>query len=220
MRRSLAAFAVATACTGTDVGNPRVELGLTAYNAGAEVQAAWMVVERIRLRPASDCEGGAEVEVEGPLVIDLLAASPLAGIELEAGAYCRLEVEWQTLDGAPPADAPTELAGAAIVVTGPAEGGFVIRSERNDELRLEAGGDGFTLDEATGALFVAFDLAVWLDGIDFTSAEVGADGIIHIDDQDNSDLLDIFDDNVGDAADLFDDDDGDGSLDEDELTPL
>lgn len=210
----LAAAAALAACTGTDVGNPAVDVNFAAYNLtapSATVDRATMQVERIRLRPAADCDGGAEIEIEGPFAIDLTTPTSigdLTDVEIEAQAYCRLELRWH----------PDDDSGLAIEVSGDADGTpFDVRSRRNDELRLEAtDADGFTIDDATSALFVAFDMAAWLDGVDVASAELDGDGVAVIDDDANGDLLDVFEDNVTDAADLFDDDDGDGSLDDDE----
>jgi len=210
----LAAAVALAACTGTDVGNPAVDVNFAAYNLtapGATVEHATMQVERVRLRPADDCEGGAEIEIEGPFMIDLTSPTSIADLtdlELDAQAYCRLELRWH----------PDDDTDRAIEVTGVADGTpFDVRSRRNDELRLEAtDAGGFTIDDATSALFVAFDMAAWLDGVDIASAELDGDGVALIDDDANGDLLDVFEDNVTDAANLFDDDDGDGSLDDDE----
>lgn len=210
----LAAAAALAACTGTDVGNPAVDVHFAAYNLtapAATVDQATMQVERIRLRPAADCDGGAEIELEGPFAVDLTSPTSIADltdVEIEAQAYCRLELRWH----------PDDDTGVAIEVAGEADGTpFAVRSRRNDELRLEAtDADGFTIDDATSALFVAFDMAAWLDGVDVASAELDGDGVAVIDDDANGDLLDVFEDNVTDAADLFDDDDGDGALDDDE----
>ncbi len=210
----LAAAAALAACTGTDVGNPAVDVHFAGYNLTgpeAAVDQAIMQVERIRLRPADDCDGDAAIEIDGPFAVDLTtttAIADLTDVELEAQAYCRLELRWHQ-------DDDTDLA---IEVAGEADGTpFAVRSRRNDELRLEATeADGFTIGEATSALFVAFDLAAWLDGVDIASAVLDGDGVAVIDDDTNSDLLDVFEDNVADAADLFADDDGDGALDDDE----
>lgn len=211
----LAAAAALAACTGTDVGNPAVDVHFAAYNLTAPegtVAEATMQVERLRLRPFSaGCDGDDEIEIEGPFAVDLTsptAIDALTDLELTAEAYCRFELRWHP-------DDDTDLA---IVVTGEADGTpFEVRSRRNDELRLDAtDADGFTVGDATSALFVAFDMAAWLDGVDVAGAELDGDGVAVIDDDANGDLLDVFEDNVTDAADLFDDDDGDGALDDDE----
>lgn len=206
--------ALASVCTGTDVGNPAVDVNFAAYNLTSEqaaVDVATMKVEQIRLRPADDCEGGAEIEIDGPFAVDLTsptAIADLTDVEVEDQAYCRIELRWH----------PGDDTGIAIEISGDAGGTpFTIRSGRNDDLRLEAtDADGFTIDEATSALFIAFDMAAWLDGVDVASAELDGGGVAVIDDDTNDALLDVFEDNVTDATRLFDDDDADGALDEDE----
>ncbi len=203
-----------TGTDGTDVGNPvTVDLEFASYGretAGAVVERAAVTVERIRLRPAANCDGGAEIELEGPFTLDLTRPTPLAdltGLELAGQAWCRFEMTWH----------PDETSDLAILVAGSAAGGdpFEIRSRRNDELRVDALDDaGFTIDAA--ALFVAFDMAAWLDGIDLASADRDAGGAIVVSDDSNRDLLDRFEANVESAVALFADGDGDGALDDDE----
>ena len=201
--------------TGTDVGNPiEVDLRFAAYDLvgdEAAVDAASIAVERIRLRPATDCEGGAEVEIEGPFSLDLLdptGIGEVAGVALGVQAWGRIELVWHR----------DEASDTAIRVAGQAGGDpFEIRSRRNDELRIEAVDDaGFTVDEATAALFVAFDMATWLDGVDLAGAERGPGGAIEVTDDSNRDLLERFEHNVESATALFPDADGDGSLGDDE----
>lgn len=224
MRRALLAAGLLAACggggdgvgsTGTDVGNPVVgELQFAAYHLTAGevlVDEAVIAVERIRLRPADDCEGGAEIELAGPFALDLFdpGGSPeLADLPLGARAWCRIEMTWHR----------DEATDTAIRVAGSAAGDrFEIRSRRNDELRIEALDEtGFRLGEAAAALFVAFDMELWLDGVDLASAERGEDGAIAVSEQENRDLLEQFEGNAESATRLYADADGDGSLGEDE----
>ncbi|HEY8145554.1 MAG TPA: hypothetical protein VIG06_22895 [Kofleriaceae bacterium] len=201
--------------TGTDVGNPVVvDLQFAAYDLAIEdtaVDEATIEIERIRLRPADDCEGGAEIELEGPFHLDLLdprGADELAGLPLDARAWCRIEMAWHRDDA----------TDTAIRVAGSAGGDpFEIRSRRNDELRIESlDEDGFTVDEATSALFVAFDMATWLDGVDLVGADREPDGAIAVSEDSNRDLLERFEENVESATRLFGDGDGDGALGDDE----
>jgi hypothetical protein len=217
---------VSTACAeenaGTEVGNPiLVDIGFTVHNqTGIEalaVDTAWMAVERIRLRRADVCEDEPGIVILGPIATDLLAggAPPeLTGVALRAGDYCRFEFEWDAFSTGLPPHAPPELVDAAIAITGRRGDGarFVLRSDRSDEVRMDAVNGAFTLDEATRMLFVSLDMGRLFQGVELDDAVVSADGVIYIDDRRNDDLLDRFEDNLRAASRLFRDLDGDGAL--------
>ena len=221
------------ACTGTDVGNPQTDGGIPGIDAASPVvlsldfalhnqqampvRAAWLAVERIRLRSAAACDGEARVDLEGPIVVDLLAAGPpaaLSGLDVPAEGYCRFEVKWNAFSSGLPPGTPPALVGATIAIEGERGDGtpFLLRSARDDEMRLDAVNGAFTIGEATGALFVGLDVMNLFAGVDLDTATVAADGTIYIDGESNPALLDIFDGNLRAAAELFDDDDGDGEL--------
>lgn len=74
---------------GTDVGNgvANASMNLCAYSNGKKakslslddgmrIDAVWMVVDRVRLRPGESCSNG---EDEGPLVAELSGAGVLGG---------------------------------------------------------------------------------------------------------------------------------------------
>lgn len=221
------------ACVGTDVGNPQTDGGIPGVDApppvllsldfalhnqqAMPVRGAWLAVERIRLRSASACEGEPRVDLEGPIVVDLLAAGPpasLSGLQVPAEGYCRFEVKWNAFSSGLPAGTPPALVGATIAIEGDRDDGtpFLLRSARDDAMRLDAVNGAFTIGEATHALFVGLDVTRLFAGVDLDTATVAGDGTIYIDGDNNPDLLDIFDDNLRAAAELFDDDDGDGEL--------
>lgn len=224
------------ACTGTDVGNPVVDVDFELYNEsfvddGAatlwapgdtiELTEAWMTIGRVRLRDALNCNGGAEIERLGPFAVNLLDPQPVAeltDLESPVPAYCRFEVRWEVMADPPAAPAPAELLGASILIKGNRGDGtpFVLRSDRNDELRLDAVNGQFTIDDATNALFVGFDAKRLFAGVDLEGAIADGDGIIRIEPGSNDAQLADFDDNLDYASELFDDDDGDGRLDPDE----
>jgi hypothetical protein len=215
--------AASAACTGTDVGNPIVDVdfALLQTQSPYAVNQAWLAVDRIRLRSSAACDGAAEREFEGPFAVDLLAPGPaeqLAGLDVPSGGYCRFEVKWNAFSSGLPPGTPPELVEASIAITGVRGDGtaFVLRSARDDELRLDAVAGEFTIDEATAALFVGLDTARLFTGVDLDAAVVDPDGTIYIDGQNNPTLLDAFDLNLRDAASLFDDDDGNGELDANE----
>ncbi len=232
-------FTSFAACTGTDVGNGVVDVDFAIYDsnasmtsalssdavsyaapAGIVVTSAWVVVERIRFRDASNCDGDNQLEFVGPFAIDMLnpgIQDSLGDLSVPLTNYCRFEFRWDAFRADELVNAPTELVGASILIQGKRSDDtpFVVRSDRGDEVRLDAVDDSFSVDETTGALFVALDIQLLFDGVDLDSAVVN-NGTIRIEDGINDDLLAVFDDNVIKATKLFDDNDGDKELDPEE----
>lgn len=221
---------------GTEVGNPVISIGFTAYDVASsalraterapaqaagkvEVDVAWLAFRELKLRPAQSCEDRAQVEVTGPLAVNLLAGipAPLRDLETPAGGYCRVELKWHKVTGVLPG-APAELDGVAVYVGGTRRDGkrFVIRSERNDSLELRARGGSFTIEPSLSALFVGFDMQVWLADVDLDNAVVGGDNVIRVEKGQNDAQLAAFERNVAAAAKLFKDLDGDDLLGDDE----
>lgn len=226
------------ACTGTDVGNPVVDLDFSLHEGepggtsavaretiseatlGLVFEEAWVVVDRIRLREGSDCSGAAGFEIVGPYFVDLFGQGTLPAlrdVEVPGDQFCRFEFRWDAEDIVP-MDAPPALSEASFLIAGTREDStpFVLRSRRVDEFRLDAKDQTFSINDATGTLFVSFETDTLFAGIDLSAAEIGTEGVITIDDRNNKDLLDRFDDNLAAATKLFDDDDDDGELDVDE----
>jgi len=222
-------------CTGTDVGNGVVDVDFALYDSsngssakerssaapdGLMVSEAWVAVERVRLRAADNCDGDTENEFVGPFAVDMLApgTSPmLSALDVQATRFCRFELRWDAGDELPP-DVPAELIDASLLLLGTRQDGtaFVLRSERGDEMRLDARNGAFVLREPDSALFLAFDVQDLFDGVDVDAAEVGAGNVIRIEPGSNEELLAVFDDNVEQFAKLFDDKDGDRELDPEE----
>jgi hypothetical protein len=215
---------------GTDVGNP-VDLGVHAYNPRApgalarlangdlQVDAAWLVVSDVRLRVAPACEDDGEARVQDDVLVDLLddeIPAALRELTIAPGPYCRLELDWHA--GADLPDAPADLDGAALMITGslPDDTPFEIRSRHAGGLRLDARDGAFDVTAGQPALFVGLDLMAWLAAVDFDAVEVGDDGVILIDDDHNRDQLDAFEGGLDAAARLFRDQDDDGVLGDDE----
>ena len=239
MKRSFPVILVAlaaTGCSGTDVGNPSVDVraALVAVDfpeegasepgsARATIQQAWISVDRIRMRPASNCDGGAELELQGPFALDLFAedqAEELRGLELSATDYCRFEFRWAPEDD-PISGAPEELIGASLFLAGEKQDGtaFVVRSTRNDELRLRAVDNDFTIDQSTTHLFLTFTGTELFSNVSFAEAEVDDDGVVRIEPGSNEELLDAFEASLEDTVRLFEDADSDGRLSDSEANP-
>ena len=233
-RRYFTALILAASCTGTDVGNGVIDIDVDVHGeipepptafapaaGSASVNEAWVSVDRIRLRDAVTCDDQTELDLRGPFAIDARASgaiTALSDIEVASTDYCRFELRWSPYKG-PVTGVPDELPGASFLIKGTRADGisFILRSERGNELRLDARSDmGFSINDATHALWVGFDLANLFKGISLDTAIVDNDGIIRIEKDSNRALLDVFDDNIDRVAKLFDDNDGNGELDPNE----
>lgn len=209
---------------GTETGNPVVSvqflLDESQAPAPVTIAEAFVSAKQIELRNAADCNGSAEIEVEGPFALDLLSqASPaqLQNLTVKGGAYCRFEFEWNAAPDPLPG-APAALTGKSLIISGflPDDTPFIVRSERNGAVRLDNDAEGFPIDQTTNNLFVAFRAEALFAGIDFESALPDVDGVIRIETGQNEALLDLFEENLEEALRLFDDDNGNDTLDVDE----
>lgn len=209
------------ACGVTETGNPElvdVDLQMRATTsqpadvaleptAGVQsVATAWFSVDRVVFVRGQVCDGPGEEEFEitGPWIVD--ANSPLPqGITatLPADGYCRVRLRLGRATST--GDAPANLAGHAVLVTGERADGvpFEIRSRREEDADIRAM-DPITLSEATAKLSVAVDVATWLGTVDLDSG-IPSNGVVRIDDDNNDDLLDDVEDALERALELFDD---------------
>lgn len=224
-----------TACSdgptaGTDVGNGRSAIQVDArgyglpvasgesmvLESGERIDRLFVAVEGIRLEPGTSCEsgGGGEIDVEGPLVADLLAQGFTGGpvrFDADSGMFCELRFTFHALSDPGPSGLPPELAGLSIVVEGERADGSVFRiaSDRGDELRLEAKDEAFTLADPEEPLFLAFDLSSWIAAVDLSSLGPGP---VEVSDDVNQDRLASFEEAVEISVRLFEDIDKDGVL--------
>ncbi len=212
---------------GTSVGNPpRTTLDLVAYDgaagakrsqaAGVTLDKAFIVIDRVRLRDAASCEGDDRVQLEGPLVADLLGGGVLpapAPLPLTGRKFCRFEMRWKQLTPADPMPAGTDpaLAGLSMLVEGKTASGkrFSIRGEFLEDFRLDARGGGFELPGVTESLFIGFDYSTWIDA---AAIEAGTGDPVVVSKNDNKTIYMSFRDAVQRSARLFRDTDGDGAL--------
>lgn len=235
---ALSALLCASSCGpkgGTDVGNgATVTFDLSGYEdatgqtgsssqaltltSGIRVDEVWVAVERFQLEAGTGCEGpeAGDVDVEGPVVRNLIA--PGAGLgqdglaEIEPGPYCRLRLELHEVSNKElPAGAPSDLAGAAILVRGARADGvaFTVRSRQGVEFRLDAKNGSFEISGKED-FFVGFELGALIAALDLDSLGPAA---IVIDDQTNSERLDGFNDALQTSARLFRDENENGALD-------
>jgi hypothetical protein len=223
-----------TGCTGTETGNPSFEgeLSYDAYSSepavaalrqgerGAVVTEAWLVLGDVTFIDNNHCaepeaaEGHAEGLGPGDHAPD---GGARTRFWLPIGQYCGLRVPLERAGkGELPEGAPAELRDHSIVLSGelPERDGtpFLIASAQRGTLELEADDGSFELGPDSARVLLAFDLALWLDGIDLASAEPDADGRVTISDSSHPELLARFDENVRAGIDVFLDPEGEGKF--------
>jgi len=233
MRRqvvALLAVAFAASCTGTDTGNPYPQrlvvdahssdpttFAVTLADGGGVVAQAWLSLEHIGFVAEGDpaCAAG-QVGTDDALdlgVADHAVAGPTTlDITLTAGDFCTIAVPFVAATAPLPAGAPPELEGGSIALTGTTAAGndFLIVSERVATITL-TGPAAIALDPDTGSLFLGFDVAAWLDGLDIDGASSG--GAVVIDADNNADLLADLEDNLAAGIELYRDNDENGAAD-------
>jgi hypothetical protein len=224
---------------GTDVGNGRTGFNLQGYeqvdgaaapstsegitlSTGVVVESLYMVVDKIRLVPGTNCseDDGAEFDLAGPLVANLVGAGVFGGVpqfETAVGSFCEFEMDFHRLeaDDTVPAASPDALVDRSILMYGTTLSGdrFTVESELNEEFKLDAKDGAFTLDASQHSLVLAFEIGSWVASLDLDTL---GPGDIAINSSDNQDRLNDFEDAVKRSAKLFRDGDKDGELDENE----
>jgi hypothetical protein len=213
------------ACTGTDTGNPftqpltvdahssnpgEVEIAIAA--GGVVVTEAWLSIADVGM---SECAEEKQAEVGNLGVADHAADDALeVTFEARTKSYCEMQVPW--VIAADDATVPAEVVGTAIFLAGQTAAGttFVLRSALTGVVTVSPVDESFELAEPLGGLFLGFDLATWLQGVDLDSAVLAADNSILIDGTSNTNLLTLFEGNVAAGLELYRDTNENGRPDE------
>ena len=232
MRRGLAALLLLLGCAGgSETGNPAlpIELALGTYSsdpeaigfssgtAGTVIDEAWVSFGELAFLRGDECAllDGYDTPVPTLLVQDLAQPVELT-VEVEDGTYCGVVVPLQRITPELPDGAPPELADHSVVLKGRREDGtpFVLMHPERDELELLPI-DGELPVGGEDRLLLFFDVAFWMNGVDLESAEVGDDGVIHIDGTTNVDLWSRFENvNLECSMEMFADANDDAMIDD------
>lgn len=200
---------------------------------GNEIDAAWIVLDRLRFVPfGADSEEGI-VEFGGPFIVNLVDPSPIAGLEnleIPPGRYSRLRLTFKKL---PPDSSPAEigpddpLLNRSLLVTGSRvdEMPFEVSTETNLEFQLRNETNGFEINSRNTAtvLMIAFDLDHLLDGVDLddetveVSTQENGESIVYVNNRHNQGIHQRIEQNLKLSADLFEDK-GNDELDPDEAS--
>lgn len=194
------------------------------------VTTAKVVLDRIRFRPFSACqdgaedEGAADVRFDGPFVVDLLNPGPLNGLEdiiVPNGLYCRIELVLKKFEDEGGSSDP--MNGKSVLIEGARNDGvpFQMVTEVDEEFELENETTGFSIEASDNFLqvfFIAFDLDQWFAGVDLNApgVEVSGGPAILISDASNETIQETIEENLKFSSDLFKDSDHNETLDPEE----
>ena len=217
---------------GTETGNPsfRFELSYTAYSSAprviglrseateATVSNAWLDLDTVALDRAGNCGAASSDVVLAPAlgIGDHASGNHnLTRVEVRQGAFCGLDLPFVRahVDGIVD-NVPAELAEHSIMLAGELSNGtkFSLLSSATPTVRLVADAGSFRLDEQHAHTLIAFDVATWLAGLDWSEASLRA-GAIFVSAEENAALLRQFEGNLARGVALYRDQDGDGQLD-------
>lgn len=235
MKRWCAALValLALGCAGTETGNPSFtgqisEAALASQpsvaaigssQGGAGVTTLWIAFGDLAL---ARCTSGAQPEVFAPApnVENLLAPAPRT-VALHGSSFCGLDPSLVPATSPLPSGAPSDLAGATLVVGGQRADGvpFLLVGNTTEPLSI-ADPHGFSVDTGAHALLLGVDVSALFASVDLASATTSSDGTIHITTNDNSALLHTATQNLPGALGLYEDKNHNGSFDPGELVPF
>lgn len=225
-----------TGCAGTETGNPPFagKVGYDAYSsvptrvalraaeqppaakAPIQVDAAWLVLGNVSFLGDGECTGQGELGHAKALGAGdhVGTQAPPTAFELEPAKLCGVRLPIAA--GEVPSSAPTELTGHSILLTGTRDGkSFRIASQARAEVLLRSDGRDIALDDDHPAVLIGFDVAAWLDSIEWSSINSDA-GTLIVDDEHNTAQLAKFEAKIAAGIALFRDANGNGLLDSNE----
>ncbi len=221
------------AACGTETGNPELDMfsaarssqpdavGIEEEASTLRIDGAWVAFGDIRVVQSAACDGpgGAEADIDGPWVADLLGGPPQL-LSVPDDEYCRVRVPMDAVRAPLPSGTPAQLEDASVFVEGQLADGtpFELVSRREPELDVRSRTAPFLLSDSQQALVLAFDMAVWLDGVDLSEGELDG-SMLRIDEGNNDTLLEAVEDNIERSLELYEDSTGQGVV-ADGDTPL
>lgn len=222
-------------CSVTETGNPSVALtahtseraAATLDEAGGalEVMEAWFSVESITFLPEGSCSDSAAVpdDLVGPFVFEAIRGElPIFDLGALDGLYCGVRIPELRVVAPLPAGAPPALEGATAYLRGERSDGVPVEIVDTTE-RLIVLTDVFEpapieiSRRPQKRFLIAWDIATLVDGMDFYTATVAADGVIRISETENTALYAIFVAPSAEDIGVYPDLDGDGRLDDREF---
>lgn len=222
---------------GTDTGNPTTtSLQFIGQTTGVTLSEARIVVKEIDFDPIDLCQTESESPEEeseesalpGPFVIDLLNNTSVPAtnsFQILSGLYCEMDMSFDRLEENNIPDGielDDPIIGNALILQGESQDGvpFELQMSEADKFKLTANSDtGFAIEEsdAVTLLFIAFDMDTWFTGVNLDETTL-VDGVILMNDNNNTNLRTIVVENIKQSARLYHDRNGNNVLDDDETT--
>ena len=218
------ALGLASACGGTETGNPpldgtlsvnahssdSVSVALRAPEGGAVVEELWIGFGDVLVERCDDDE---------PFVVTDLGVHEHADEAADRHAFlaaqtaiCRVRARFVRADSGPDA-----IRSRSTLVRGRDASGVPFEIAVPLDAELVVSFDAFELDESNASLLLAVDVARWIGGLDLASGELDDDGVLRVDETKNPTLRDAFLARVAEGFELYRDDDADGIADPGEL---
>jgi len=228
---TLTCVLVLASCAGTETGNPSFD-GTLSYNAYSTnpqqvallagdpdeivVDTAWLVLGDVGFVPSDMCDPEAPTELHAPglgVGDHAPAGAPETPLTLAAGSYCGMHLPFVRAVTAP-SNAPADLVNHSALIEGTLADGraFRITSAFEGDLFLAATDADFEMSAAEPRALVAFDVATWLGALNWAGATADSNGVVLVDDANNSALLQTFEQNLARGTALYRDPDGAGQV--------
>ncbi|HEX5036224.1 MAG TPA: hypothetical protein VFX30_03605 [bacterium] len=138
-------------------------------------------------------------------------------IALPPGTYTEIEAKLAKVTAEDSIDPSHPLAGKSVYLEGTLNGqAFVISGDFDAKFEVENSAGIAVTDGSIASFVLTFDPAAWFDGIDISTAEKDAGGVILLDAEHNATLFEQFQANLAHSAKMESDDDHDGIGDDSE----
>jgi hypothetical protein len=170
------------------------------------ITQAWVGLETVRPNRCGEPEDETGPRWEPRQAVDLLAGTSLGLERLPVGDYCELDVKIGRMeDGGSPLGRDL-----ALILEGTTAAGTPFAIHMHDEIELDVPDADSAISDRAAAIgaLLQFDLTRWIASVDLDGLPL-VDGVVRIDADRNSDLLETVERAVGDSASVFVDDDGD-----------
>ena len=127
----------------------------------------------------------------GPALFDMIAGKfeddSAPQFDAISGTYRRIEFKVRRTFNITDTEDPmygNSMHISGMVKVGESDIPFVLEWHRAMNFRVR-GADGIKVSDVDAQMMVVFDVAKWFEGVDFSKASVGSDGVIRIDKRDN-----------------------------------